>query len=79
MEKTTDEMVLAHHGYKTVVFEMKKNKALFHMNWTMKINEDPRKVGRELAEDLEYGYNRQRVMFGMKGKITCDFVRVIRA
>lgn len=79
MEKTTEEMVLNHKGYKTVVFEMEKNKDRFHMNWTMKISEDPRKVGRELAKDLEYGYNRQRITFGMKGKITCNFVSVIRA
>ena len=79
MEKTTEEMVLNHKGYKTVVFEMKKDEEPFYMNWTMKIGEDPRKVGRMLAEDLEYGYNKMRIMFGLKGKITCEFINVIKA
>ena len=79
MEKTTEEIVLAHHGYKRVVFEMKKNNEKFHMNWTMNLNADPRKVGVQLAKDLEYGYNKERIMFGLKGKITCQFIAVIRS
>lgn len=79
MEKTTEEIVLAHHGYKRVVFEMRKNNEKFYMNWTMKLNADPRKVGHQLAKDLEYGYNKERIMFGLKGKIICQFIAVIRS
>ena len=79
MEKTSEEIVLAHHGYKRVVFEMRKNNEKFHMNWTIKLNADPRKVGAQLAQDLERGYNKARIMFGQKGKITCTFVAVIRS
>lgn len=79
MEEITEEIVLAHYGYKRVVFEMRKNNEKFYMNWTMKLNDDPRKVGLQLAEDLEYGYNKARIMFGLKGKIICQFIAVIRS
>lgn len=79
MEETTEEIVLAHHGYKIVVFEMSRNNKKFHINWTMKLNGDPRKVGIQLAKDLEYAYNKERIMFGLKGKITCKFITVIRS
>lgn len=79
MEQTTEEMVLNHKGYKTVVFLMEKDNHRFHQHWTMKIGENPIKVGFQLAKDLEYGYNQTRKMFGQKGKITCNFIEVIRS
>lgn len=79
MEQTTEEMVLNHKGYKTVVFLMKKDDHRFYQHWTMKIGQDPRKEGYQLAKDLEYGYNQMRKMCGLKGKITCDFIEVVRS
>lgn len=79
MEETSEEIVLAHHGYKRVVFEMRKNNEKFYMNWTTKLNANLTKVGHQLAKDLEYGYNKERIMFGLKGKITCQFIAVIRS
>jgi glucan phosphoethanolaminetransferase (alkaline phosphatase superfamily) len=79
MEKTTEEMVLNHHGYKTVWFEMRRNETKFDMRWTMKINDDPRKVGRKLAEDLEYGDNALFRMYGLKRRNKVRFLSIIKA
>lgn len=74
MEETPREAVLAHHGFKDVALKFRKDGTEIISYVVMRINEDVRKFGRKYAEDIEYGLNKQRIMFGLKGHISYEFV-----
>jgi hypothetical protein len=74
MEETPKEAVMFHHGYKEVALKFRKNGVEIIRYVVMKINEDVRKFGKKYAEDIEYGLNKERIMFGMKGHISYIFV-----
>ena len=74
MEETPEEEVLRHHGFKNVALLFRKNGVEQIHTVVMKISEDARKFGNKYAEDIEYGLNRERIMFGLKGHVSYVFV-----
>lgn len=63
-----------HHGFKEVALKFRKNGVEIIRYVVMRINEDVRKFGKKYAEDVEYGLNKERIMFGLKGHISYIFV-----
>ena len=79
MEETPREEVLRHHGFKEIALKFRKkwldDDAVDCIKWViMRISDDIRKFGYQYAKDLEYGANKQRIMCGIKGKITYTFL-----
>ena len=79
MEETPREEVLRHHGFKEVALKLREKRydkdAIEYISLViMRATEDVRKFGHQYAKDLEYGANRERIMFGLKGKITYTFL-----
>lgn len=74
MEETPKEAVMYHHGFKEVALKFRKNGVEIIRYVVMRINEDVRKFGKKYAEDVEYGLNKERIMFGLKGHISYIFV-----
>lgn len=74
MEETPKEAVMLHHGFKEVALKFRKNGVEIIRYVVMRINEDIRKFGKKYAEDVEYGLNKERIMFGLKGHISYIFV-----
>lgn len=74
MEETPEEEVLRHHGFKNVALLFRKNGVEQIRTVVMKIGEDVRKFGNKYADDIEYGLNRERIMFGLKGHVSYVFV-----
>lgn len=74
MEETPEEEVLRHHGFKQVALVFRKNGVEHTHKVVMKISENAREFGYKYANDIEYGLNRERIMFGLKEKISYVFI-----
>ena len=74
MEETSVKDVLTHKGLLEALFTIRMDGHEHFFRHYVKIGTDLRKYGQKLAEDIEYGKERERIMFGIKGHHSCVFV-----
>lgn len=74
MEETKIKNVLDHKGLMEALFTIRMDGHEHYFRLYVKIGTDLRKYGQKLAEDIEYGKERERIMLGQKGHHSCVFV-----
>ena len=77
MEETKITNVLEHKGLMEVVLTLRLDGREIYHRLYLKKDTNLDKYGREYAEDIEYGKERERIMLGQKGHHSCVFVRAM--